>query len=144
MHTFSSRIQSSLTDAKVELRDRARLTEVLVAEAIAFCLPLPSSAVDNPSGHYLNQHKVVALEKLSKVNEHLVIDIDQAEQLTLQLWLSRYRMVHCPTDHRSGRLMRLATEEGNSGIPRVHTEILRKYHNVALSNYHLSDEKDLT
>ncbi len=92
MHILTSRIQSTLKQNNVALKDRARMTELMVAEAVSACLPIPSSAVENPTGHYVSQHKVNVIEKLAYVNEHIVVDIDAAEQLVLQLWLTRYRL----------------------------------------------------
>jgi hypothetical protein len=143
MNTITARIQSTLRDANVALQDRARMTELLTAEAVANCLSIPSSPVENGTGFYISQHKVNVLEKLSAVNEHIVVDIDQAETLVLQLWLTRYRMVHQATDQRISRLMRIAIREGNYSIPKIYTEMAATYPDTEIRRYHTDDEKDL-
>lgn len=143
MHILTSRIQSTLKQHNVALKDRARMTELLVAEAVSACLPIPSSAVENPTGYYVSQHKVNVIEKLAYVNEHIVVDIDAAEGLVLQLWLTRYRLVHQQTDQRVNRLLRLAIREGNYTIPKVYSEMVAHYPGTELAHYHVVDEEDL-
>ena len=144
MHLLSYEIQNIIRRNNVPLRERGKMVELLVAEAIALKISLPSSPVSNPGAHFRTQHKVRVLDMLAKINEEVVIDLDRTCDLAMAIWLSRYRLVHSPNDIRVGRFMAhvLAADENNS-IPGMYKDLARSFPDAFLDRRRIEEENDL-
>lgn len=142
MHNITNTVSDILTYAAVSVEDRKMVTELLVAEALGVCLPIPSSPTDAPNNLFLSLHKLKVVEKLCQVNESIVIDVDRACDLVYNVWLARYRLVHCPNDSRVTRLVELAIRSECSSIPNDVAAVLAKYPKAKIGKYILekSDE----
>lgn len=90
-------IQQQLDWGKVQFADRSKVTSLMVADALATQLPLPTSRLDAPESWYRNTLRANIGTALNTVNEEHVIEMDVVEELIFKLWLARYRLVHEPT-----------------------------------------------
>lgn len=90
-------IQNQLDWGKVQFSDRSRVTSLMVADALATQLPLPTSRLDNPDSWYRNTLRGNIGKALNCINEEHVIEMDVVEELVFKLWIARYRLVHEPT-----------------------------------------------
>lgn len=143
MHHMTYAIMEAVKRNDVALKDRAKAIEVCVAEMIASCLEIPTSPVAELQSYFFAHGKVKALEKLSEVNEHVVIDIDRACDLVYRIWKLRYCMVHRPNDPTVGRLVVNAVNTNSGQIPEAYREVIRKYPDVGLSRYQIEDAKEV-
>lgn len=87
-------IQQSLDWGNVAFADRTKVTSLMVADALATQLPLPTSRLDSPEGWYRNTLRANIGKALNCINEEHVIDMDIVEDLIFKLWIARYRLVH--------------------------------------------------
>lgn len=144
MHHITKTIQDLISQCDVALKDRAKATELLVSEGIAATLSLPTSPTDNPQTVFLAQCKLNALEKLTKVNEHVVIDVDRALDLVYRIWLLRYSLVHRMNDRSVGRLLSLAICGNKDTIPGTYVDLLAECPDMFLTRYQIQDSEELT
>lgn len=135
MHQITQTVQDILKNNDVSIQDRSKMTEILIAEAVAICISIPTSPSKSPESLFLSQYKQNVLEKLAEVNELIVIDMDHACHLVFQIWLTRYRMVHCPQDFRVGRLMELAIRTDNVTVSNDYLKIMAAYPNAKIGKY---------
>jgi hypothetical protein len=90
-------IQNQLDWGKVQFADRSKVTSLMVADALATQLPLPTSRLDAPESWYRNTLRANIGTALNTINEEHVIEMDVVEELVFKLWIARYRLVHEPT-----------------------------------------------
>lgn len=74
--------------------NRSEYVAIAVGAIAASIMPLPTSAVNNPTNHWALQHESTLKVLLSQLNEMYVIDIKQALTIARQVYLARYRRVY--------------------------------------------------
>lgn len=77
-----------------EVIDRQKVVASAIAVALVKDQDIPTSAVNDPSAHYINQISPRLRIALSDFNEGVVFDIRYALELARQLWLVRYFACH--------------------------------------------------
>lgn len=73
---------------------RSEYVAIAVGAIAASVLPLPTSAVNNPTNHWILQHESTLKALLSELNERYVLDIKMASTIARQVYLARYRRVY--------------------------------------------------
>jgi len=127
MKDLIRQIQCIVEQNGVELMDRSSAVAFLVAEAVGNTLSIPTSPVDNPVHWFRLNHVIHLNSVLSKVNEELVIDIDEVVLVVSKLWLTRYRLVHQPESPATKNLLQLVMAQGGGDVPSRFAEISQKY-----------------
>ena len=120
-------IEDTINETNAELGDRPTITNYVVANALGHIFSLPSSAVENPYKFFRDTHLINLHQKLSEVNEQVVVDVDEIESLILKIWIMRYRLVfetnHPQVKHYIASLIKL----GAADVPKPYVELMKKY-----------------
>lgn len=93
----------TLSDTAASMRRRypeantQEAISVVLAHALAYNLPLPTSEVDSPNNHFINTFLSGVEETVGALNEYYILDIDPILHLTRELWITRYNAVYRPT-----------------------------------------------
>lgn len=143
MHKVVAEVKFLLNGKEIGHEDRSKITEVLIAEAVALRLELPSGAVEDPRQYYMTHHKVGVVSRLAKANEYQVIDVDRAAELVYKTWLMRYRLVHESNGIKAGRLLAHAISANATTIDPEHTRIVNSYRDVFLGRYFIDESEEL-
>lgn len=77
--------------------DQRHLNTVIVAATIAYRLPLPTGAVHRPEEWFLVNCLAGYEDVAGRLNEYLVMDINEVDKVVRTIWLLRYRILHTPT-----------------------------------------------
>lgn len=123
---IAAAIQRALDCGEVQFADRTKVVSLLVADALAAQLPLPSSAVDHPEAWYRNTLRINIGQALNVINEQHVIDMDIVENLVFKLWITRYRLCHDATHPAASSLLKNLLLCGEVTDP-VSCEIANRY-----------------
>jgi len=89
-------ISKSFESLGVPLEERASVTAVSLARAIAYMLQIPPTVYEDIDSHFDNFHLADVERTLALMNETVVFDIDAAASLVKEIWLFRYRLAHDP------------------------------------------------
>lgn len=81
----------------VAVVDRSEYVAIAVGAIAASVLPLPTSAVNNPTNHWILQHESSLKGLLSQLNELYVLDLKMSMTIARQVYLARYRRVYDAT-----------------------------------------------
>lgn len=127
-------------DDSIDLKDRSKVLELAVAEAIATVTPLPITKLETSktSSFFTTNHKVNVIQALSMVNEFIVLDIDQTCDLVYHIWLIRYLFVHVPNDPRIMTLGTALVMQNDSHIPNVYGDVRSKYPEAYFNKWKLA------
>lgn len=87
---FIKQYETLVTDVTA----RSKVVASAVAVALVKCQDIPTSEVNDPSAHYINQILPRLRAELSDFNEGCVFDIRYALELARQLWFVRYYACH--------------------------------------------------
>ena len=128
---------------EVPMAHRSKAIELILAEAIASRLALPTTRVNSTNDYFVAHHKVEALDLLGAANEHAVIDIDRAANLVYQIWRIRYGLVHQPNDTSIGRVVSFAMAANTLKIPGDFRDLIKDYPKMAFGRYDIQDSQEL-
>lgn len=134
---IASVIQQQLDWGKVQFSDRSKVISLMVADALATQLPLPTSRLDNPESWYRNTLRTNIGKSLNLINEEHVIEMDTVEELVFKLWIARYRLVHEPTHPAISSLLKHLVLSGEVTDP-VSCQLGQQYR-VVYENQDLVD-----
>lgn len=143
MHNIVGEIKYTLEGKEISLADRSKVFEVLIAEAVAARMDLPTSPVEDVRQYFMTHHKVDVITKLSKVNELQVIDVDRTTELTYKTWLLRYRLVFEMCSSTCGRLLNHAVEANVLSMDPEHRRVITENKDVFLNHYTIKESKEL-
>lgn len=128
-------IQSVLISNGVALQDSPAATSFILAEALGNTLSLPSSAVKDGTQWFNVTHRTNLFKSLNEINEIHVIDMDEVEEITFKLWLTRYYLTHEPDHPSSQGLVRTLVENGTCSVPAAYTELTNKYRHLHVDRF---------
>lgn len=97
-------IQDGMDSANVPMEKRTSLVAAGFARVLAYRLPIPCGALDNPAEYFDREFRARVVDELAALNEGVVIDIDLAADLVRQLWLFRYSVVYDANNQAVRRL----------------------------------------
>lgn len=124
-------------------KNRTMALELAVAEYIAKDISIPANKLETDlKAFYATNYKVFVMQKLSKVNEMYVIDLDQTSDLVYQMWKVRYLFVH---DVNNPTIKRLATAMlmvENSYIPNDYKVVVEEYPKAFFSKYDMRESNE--
>ncbi len=82
----------------VPLGQREVITALAAARKTAYELPLPAAPVENYHDHYEATLYPQVCASLGQLNEATVLDFDFAEAAAKLFWISRYKLLHQPSN----------------------------------------------
>lgn len=85
---------NTLASCGVDPVDQRCVASYAIAQAIANCLPLPSSPVENVENYYLMSLKTDASFKLGEFNEAVILDGQEAIEAIRSFWMLRYATLY--------------------------------------------------
>jgi len=138
MLNLTNKIQSIINTANIPVGLQGSATELLVAEALAFALDIPTQPVTAPELHYASQYKVEILRKLAIVNEQTVLRLDLTSELIYAFWLVRYSLAHKRGWLGAGKFINLALQVDNALIPEPHKTLVTTYPSLGISEFGLN------
>lgn len=141
MHTVVQTIQKKIAGADFE--DKSKLFQLILAEAMALSTPIPCEPCEEPASFFRTNYKLRIMTDLSKVNEYIVIDLEDTANLIYKLWLTRYELVHKTNDVGIGRLLGFILASGKTQIPPNYSELINKYPKLYFSRYEIADNEEL-
>ena len=112
----------------------------MVAEHCSYRITLPTSPVEDPAAYFRTHCKIMCMERLAEINEHLVFNLDTACDLVFNLWQIRYRLVYRPDLPSVDRLVKLASASGL--IDQKHAEVCQRYPNAHFPRQQLVAPKE--
>ncbi len=139
MKTILEAVRLVVNSNSVDFKDKAKLAATLAAEALAAQVPIPTEAIGETAGFFRTNHKVAVMVALSKVNEFIVLDLDQTCDLVYHMWNIRYSIVHTPNDPAIARLTSLMFAGNGSHIPNIYREVAAKYPKLYFSRWDLEE-----
>lgn len=90
---------SLLNASDLSLDQRPAMLALSFARAIAYKLAIPAEPCTGSLSECFNTHyRATVVNEACAINETCVFDVDRAVDLTRQIWLLRYRMVHEPSN----------------------------------------------
>ena len=75
---------------------KCQVTTVAIAYAIAKQLQLPSSKIENVEGFYKQTHSITVMQKISQLNEFVIVDINDLSDTVRKFYLARYYIINPP------------------------------------------------
>lgn len=87
-------VQEITTTLTKQVGLNRRLASPALALSIAFALPLPNGAVEDPASFYVEHYESKVRAFANDFNERFLIDIGAVIEGTREVWINRYRFVH--------------------------------------------------
>jgi len=103
-------VRNALSRGSVNLGSTSDITAMGVAKSIAYSLPIPAGAVKNPRTYFLEQNGVLVSDRVSDINECLVVDVKKVQDLAYRIWTVRYNVVHNCKSVKISNLLSLSHE----------------------------------
>lgn len=107
--------------------DQSHLSTVVIASSIAYRLPLPTSPVHRPEEWYLQHCMSGADDAMGRLNEYLVMNVNELDKLTRTIWTLRYRVLHVPFSSQSLHALLCSLEDSDYEVAPVYREWLCKF-----------------
>ena len=117
-------INLKMDELNIPLDDRAYVMTVAAARCAAYCLPIPSNAVDNPYLHFTTTHKASVMELVGQLNEVITVDFDACLDLIQRLWIFRYNVVHNAFNPTVRGFLDACLKVGGTNVPPRLSEFL--------------------
>lgn len=143
MHSLVRKTQNLMDNKKVDFEDRGKLMEIIIAEALAIKLEIPSTPSDNINGYFISIVKLPVLKVLGEINEYCVIDIDRTVDLVYRMWSIRYGLVHTTNDITAARMLSCAIVANDRKFPGGVNITIEKYSDVYLSRFEIERTTDI-
>lgn len=112
MIKLAQEIRSILNNNAVFLERTGCTVVAGISKSIAYHLPVPSTAVENPRKYFLEQHGVAVLDVVGDINEGIVIDTDKVKDLVYRIWKIRYDVVHVAMSVHFNDLVKMVKVNG--------------------------------
>lgn len=71
-------------------------TQAMLASAVAFALPLPTTSTGSAKMHYNNTLLATVRKLVSEINELYLLDTEYVQGLIMDTYVVRYNFVHAP------------------------------------------------
>jgi hypothetical protein len=139
MHHVVETALAVMKQSQVPMEAQKAAMELLLAEALAYHQPLPAESVAQPELYFLAQCKVTVLAQLAKANEHFVISMDSAADLTYSIWLVRYSLVHRLGWAGAGQLLHTALQNQYSKIGEAYSGLLSQFPTLGFAQHTLEE-----
>jgi hypothetical protein len=81
-------------ESQITVEQRGACIETVLAQTLAFRLPLPSTPVEGLTRHYSELCSALVRNQVSAFNEGFPINTQQVIDLTFVIWKLRYSLVH--------------------------------------------------
>lgn len=78
----------------IEITDRKKIFSYALALSVAKKLPMPSSAVENPSGYFITNLESSSNAAVSEFNEKVIINVEETKEFIRKYWNIRYYALH--------------------------------------------------
>lgn len=100
--------------------DQRHLNTVIVAATIAYRLPLPTGAVHRPEEWFLVNCLAGYEDVAGRLNEYLVMDINEVDKVVRTIWLLRYRILHTPYSPQALHAMLCTLNDSDYEVAEVY------------------------
>ena len=127
-------VNDTINELNAELGDRPAITCYVIAKSLGHLFALPTSKVENPYKYFRDTHLLHLHEEVSKVNEEVVVDVDEVESLILKIWMMRYRLVHETNHPQVKHYIANLIKLGAADVPKPYVDLMNKYGQLT-SNY---------
>lgn len=87
-------IHSKMAHLNVPAPERKAVLSAAVITVVAYSAQLPTSPVTNLHEYYSESIKPTVIDEVSKLNQHLVVDVPDVMEGVWAVWKGRYRSVH--------------------------------------------------
>lgn len=84
--SFTNKVSALVTESS----HRRKVVAAVIAQVLAECAPLPSSAVTDLDNYYLMNVRSFIYDLMGPLNEKLNFDLTMAQEFTRQNWKIRY------------------------------------------------------
>lgn len=101
-----------LNQANVPLDQQGTVLNDAFARQLAFSLPVPANEVD-PAAFFQSNYGDYVCDQACRINESIVISVDEAIARVYAVWLIRYQIVHCPTSPAAQAAVEAGLEVSN-------------------------------
>lgn len=110
-------VMSALDEAGVAMEDRAFVLMVTVARASAYAAPIPAEPQEDSRAFFFETIRPNVESELARINERLVLDIDQALGICEAIWRARYMLVHVSDSPPVREFLDAIVRAGSRHIP---------------------------
>jgi hypothetical protein len=126
--TINDWVNAAIREKRVpENTDQAHLATVVVAASVAYRLPLPTNSVRRPEEWYLQQCLVGVEDAVGKLNEYLILNVNELDKLTRSIWLMRYRILHTPFSEHALQALLCSLEAADYEVAPVYRQWITEF-----------------
>lgn len=131
MHKLTREINQfiQVIESEYTLPNKVNSTHVArfaLAMNIAYRLDIPASEVYSVKEHFINNHYEQCEIIFSKLNEYVIVNIDEMLDITEKVYTLRYRLVHDPFSVVSLSAMIDVVSNDERKIADIYRDILQK------------------
>lgn len=127
MKLRTASVAAELDSMGVPPESRNGLLSIAVARVLGYKFSLPAAPVELPYAFFDSTYLTQLEDILSDLNERVVIEFDQAVEITRAVWCFRYRLLHDPCNPAVRSFLDALVKVGTQDIPSVVSEALIRY-----------------